>query len=262
MWLPQLTQSQFIREFLVHFGLEMYEFGGVLYFRSLAEIIDGRANVIDWTTLRDGADESLTFTSSNYGQKTLLRYSPIDGVEDFVGDGYFEIENDQLAQEKVYFQSMFNKTKDSTLNNAGTQTDLMMAHVLIYDAASSDYNAFDFDPGMRILMVRNSDQNTVAELPVIFNATLRTDYLVAYFTKAKNNLPRMDFQYLLKKFYGGFIESTKQMKVVTRRYRLTDLDVMRINPTVLIFDRDSYYKVEKVKYTPGQSAEVTLFKTV
>lgn len=258
--MPDMLQKDLIKDFLVCFGLIPFESGDTIDCKSIKSLINDKANAKNWTEKRD-ADfkDDITFSNPDYAQTNFFKYSPSEDSFDHsgilikinqnLGNGSFTITNSLLQLEKTIYPSPFKATLTEIY---GT---IMMARIPINGLRTE----FENEPGLRKLLVR--DQYSF-EPPVDYSTPNLNDYLVAYFESPDEDLS-LNFAQFIEEWYSELSASLQELKIVTRKYYLTELDILSLNDHLLIYDTDSYYLINEVKnFVPGNRTDVELFKVV
>lgn len=246
--LPDMLQTDLIKDFMVRFNLLAKVDGGTVYFKSVDEIITDTANGTDWTNKRANVDEDeVTFTPLDYAQNNYFRYSHSDDlVNEVAGRGNMTVANTNIEADKDIYTSPFNNTLTELVG------DVLVARIPIYDT-STDRLTFDKEPGLRLLLVRDKYS---------FEPTINgeTAYKVAYF-EDPSQTDSMSFQQLLDNHYPLFTAALQKAKVVKRKYLLTEADIANMDFFVPVFDTDSFFLKNTVgPFVPGRVCECELLK--
>lgn len=127
--LPDISQTDFIKDFMMMFGLIFYEEGGTIYAKSINEIIANSNNALDWTQKRVG-EAGIDFNLNEYGQTNYFNYDTDDEIvaSDYAR-GSFTVDNQQLVTSKDIYTSLSSAT--ATRLNAGSK--LLMATLQAYE---------------------------------------------------------------------------------------------------------------------------------
>ena len=115
---------------------------------------------------------------------------------------------------------------------------------------------FDEEPNVRLLMVRDKRAN---EPNILYNGVSKSAYKVAYFEDSQEPND-CSFQKSIDTDYSLLVSSLNFSKLENKKYNLNELDISKINPHTLIFDTDSYYLINKLKFISGKVSEVEFFK--
>jgi len=249
--LPIIKKKDFLKDFMLMFGLLVKEENNVLTFKGIDEIINDRASAVDWTTKRVKREDKMNFTFYNYGRTNLFRYKESNDEINllFIGEGAFTIPNTNLEKERVT-ESIYSNTITKTSNN------IFCASATIFDPIPPVDFIEDISPGRRILLARDP---IGAEPSVVFNTTPRSDYKVAYFEDSRVT-NSCSYQYFLDSYYTQFIDRISNTKVIEREYILTDVDIAKLDLFLPVFDDGYYMILEVTNYISGLPTKVSLLK--
>lgn len=255
--LPDVLQTDLLRDFFIRFGIVHNQKGGTLYLKTIKEITEDTQNAVNWTDKRtsDSSDQ-INYSPSSYAQANLFTYSEDSGAgiepDENAGRGAIYTYNKVLTGERTVFQSFFEACKDSTVNS------VLAALVRVFDSTSSSISDFKKEPGLRLLTLR---AKTAGEPTITFNAIARSDYKVANFLYATWTKDTT-WSYFLNRYYGPvFLKSMQNLRLVTRKYNLNELDVAYFDPHKMIYDDGSYFLVSQIKnFIPGVPTQVELLK--
>ena len=247
--LPDVTQKEIITDFAVRFGLIFEEINGVIYCKSLDEIILDKTNALDWTNKRVSRKEAISFSPLDYAQNNYFDYSNADElISSVFGRGNIAVANTNAQIDKSIFTSLFNNTATVLV------ATVLAAKIPIYETSTSR-SVLDNEPGIRLLLVRDK----YSYEPTING---ETSYKVAYFEDA-SQVYTMNFQQFLDDAYQYFSLSLQSAKIVPRTYNLTEGDISSFSFLYPVFDKDSYFLVNTIKnYVSGKMTSVELFKIV
>lgn len=258
--LPDMLQSEIVKDFFVRFGIIHNELNGVLYLKTIREITEDVVNAVSWTDKRVEKGDQLNYSPASYAQDNAFSYTPDSGAgnqpDKEAGTGSLYTYNQNLQGRKPVYQTPFESLRDIAVN-------VTAASCHVYDTASADISDFDQEPGLRLMMLRDKEAGD----PVIrFNAALglagdRSDYRVANF---KSNGVDMGWSYFLNTYYGpAFITALRSLRFVTRTYMLTETDVASYDPHKMIYDNGSYFIVSVItNFIPGRPTKVELLKII
>lgn len=258
--LPDISQVDFIKDFMITHALIPNEQGNYIHFKSLNEIIRNKTNAKDWTNKRAKVADRISFTPLNYAQVNYFKYSSRRDTFEYSGEereidaelgaGFFELSNDNIATEKTIYKSPFNNTLTELYGG------IMMARIPL---GITTARIFDEEPGLRKLLVRDKYS---FEPNVVYQGPSFGDYLVAYFD-SPDEVYTLNWNQYLDDHYSDWIASLYQAKVIDREYHLTEADIVGIDFLSPIFDTDSYFLVNEVKdFIPGKVTKVELLKTI
>lgn len=133
--LPDVTQTEFVKDFMIDSGVIFSEVDGVIYAKTLNEIILDRTNAKNWTQKRVRQLDEISFESS-YGQRNYFAYSGSDIISNpNFGRGFFDLDNTTLETEKTVLNSLSWNTE--TLEPM--QCGILMASVNAYEPSERSY---------------------------------------------------------------------------------------------------------------------------
>lgn len=250
--LPDYPQKELLRHFMIAFGVFFRESeANTIEAKTLTEIIQDRANAVDWTSKRDTSkQEKVLYALNSYAQENKFRYSTSDDlVDDEYAQGILPVENANIENERDFYTTDFNST--ATVRVGNTTAGFIDCAKIPIDPGAEEPD----DPGLRLLLLRSKRS---------YEPTLSgglSSYLVAYFDDAL--APHtLKWQSFIDENYSVLINCLKKVKVVTRHYRLTPSDITTLDLFRLVYDDGHYYLINEVEnYVPdGSSTKVTLFK--
>jgi len=253
--LPDMAKRDFLKDFSVRFGQLFKEKDGVVYCKSIDEIINDKSNAVDWTSKRVKAPDRISYVPSGYAKNNFLTYKSVDfqTPEDF-GEASFTITNPGLKDEVTLYNAVSASKTDYT-------GQIYCAQVPLYDDTESSFmETFKFSPGLRVLLVRDksSDEPTLTANGGAITGI--SSYKVAYFHD-RNQTYSCKYQDTIDDYYPLLIESLQRFKMVEREYILTEADIQNLDFFLPVFDNDSYYILNKVgPYIPDQPCKVQLLK--
>lgn len=253
--LPDVEQKEFIRNIMMQYSLIPSEENGVISFTSIDEIINSRSSALDWTNKREKGNDGIEFTPLTYAQANRFLYTNRDeNMTEGFGGGSFDIQNTNIVTTKDIFRSIFSGCIESV------EDGLLVAYVPLFDGGTlDDSNIYNINPNYRNLLVRSK---LASEPAVTYPDTLSySDYLAVYF-EDPNQTYSMSWQQFINDNYTQFISFLQKAKIITRNYKITEMDIASLNFNRLIFDADSYYLVLSVSnYVKSKSStSVKLFK--
>lgn len=244
------------------------------------------SGAVDWTNKRiKRVLDKIEFSWDSWSQKNKFTYpNPVKYLVPVTStafprlsfDGFLSCLNEDIDLDKNVYESIFSPCQ---LNDQGymgvVRYNIASVEKIIYGATQRVWNSeptsyapFDNDPLPMLLLLRDKD---ATENSIIYDATPRTDYKVAYFSRtAYEDIATNVLRWrglgsevgLLDRYYrtlGTLL--AKGVKKVTRFYNLSELDIYQFDPLKLIFDQDDYYLVNKVfDYVAGYPTKVELLK--
>lgn len=245
-----INQVELIEDFSVRFNVLMTEKNGVIYCKTMDEVLANTANAKPWTMKRATKKNALQYAFGSLGRSNYFKY-PTDEhsgeLNDDYGKGVFTIANENIDESATVFEPIFNATDMAMYDER-----IFMAKISVGAGVES--------LGKRLCYLR---QNVPASEPnsnVRYNVTARNDYKVAYFIDARQS-NSMHWQVFLDEYYAGFVTKLQKAKQVTRDYFLTDVDIHTFDHFAPVFDNGEMFIVTQIKnYRSGKITEVELFK--
>ena len=249
--LPDMMQRDVMRDFLVRFGLIPIETGNTLVFKTIEEIITDKANFVDWTE-KESADifPTIKFTLDRYAQRNTFKYEILeDDIDERLGEGYIDVSNDSLEEERINYTSPFNASETLKLGN-DTDGYVWCCYVPIYKRNGTALEEDLGDPGARLILVRDAyAYETNANDKGYFN-----DVNAPY---------SLGFQSFLDEHYASLIESLQKAKTKNAFFYLHNVDAAQLQFNKLVYVSGNWYLLNKVSnFIPGQLTRVELFKVV
>lgn len=253
--LGELSCDDLIADFFNRFALIHKIENGVMYLKSIEEIISDRENAIDWSSKLVRL-EKIYFHGENgnsdFSQNNYFTYEDSEDVKDpELGKGNMAISNEILDSDNEIFESFFQKTNLTVIG------DYRVATIPVFDASSASIEDFVSDqPGVRLLTLKDR----TIENSITFDSVARTDYKLAYFVDQQQDKDT-GFQYFIDQFYPSLSTALQKSKFITKYYNLSIVDINMYDPHKLIFDGDGYYIVNKISnFVQGRLTKVELFK--
>lgn len=253
--LPEMSKKDFLKDFSIRFGQFFKEVDDVVYCKSIDEIINDKANAVNWTTKRVRKSDSISYVPTGYGKNNYLRYQSIDFQvpEDF-GQAVFTITNQGLKDEVTLYSKFASSKTDYT-------GDIYCAQVPVYDNTETNFlENFKLNPGLRVLLVRDkaTDEPTLTANGGAITGI--STYKVAFFHD-RNQTYTCKYDETVDTYYPLLIAALQNYKLVSREYILTEADIQNLDFFVPVFDEDSYYVLSEVgPYIPGRPCRVKMLK--
>jgi len=252
-FMPEISQKDFVKDFLITYGQLIKEDGGVIYLKGIDEIINDRANANNLTLKRasNPDDDDITFLPENYAQNNYFEYSvkTEEGISNEFGKGNMEIANLNAIESKTIYKSQFNASDTKQVGG------VFMLAVPIFET-STTITEFDNEPGLRFALVRDK----YSYEPSVIYTTAQSSYKVAYFEDPIQS-DTMSFSQFLESHYFYLTSVLQKAKKIKRMYNLTSSDIANIDFFVPVYDEDSYYLLDTVgPFVAGKVTEVTLLK--
>lgn len=249
--LPDMLQSDFFADFLYRFGCMFNGSRGRVVTKPLERIIEDRLNAIDWTTKRDKSfPETITYIYRNYGQRNYLSDEPDTNP---AARGVMEIDNQQMDEEKHIYTSPFKLVDHINVDN------IRVCRIPVFGFERNDplEASEDFNPGVRLVVLRG---RVTTDPEVEYNGVVSTSHLVAVYDDPRVTV-RANWQYFLDHYYRNLKTNLDKAQIITRSYRLNEIDISTLDLMRLIFDNGAYFKIETIEnYIPGRSTKVRMFK--
>lgn len=259
--LPDIDQTEFMRDFAIRFGVMFKERNKVLTCKRFTEMVSDKGNAKDWTGKRDISIQSeLKFALSGYSQSNSFTYPSTDEeYKEGSGDGVLSVTNENIPTDSNFYTSLFNGTATKEQVNDGPQT-IYVAHIPIWSTPPADiFTPFDSAPGFRLLLVRGKYSS---EPTISFNGSGSSLYRIGYFIDP-NTEYQCDWQQAINDNYSELEQSLAQAKICVNYYQLNEIDITGLDLLTPIFDDGAYYLVNKIEnFVPGVSTKVELLKTV
>lgn len=258
--LPEMKQADFIKDMFVRFAIIPFEKNRELVLKTLEEILSDRNGALDWTAKRNiSFKEKITY-STNYTQNNYFNYPASDQLFDnFFTQGNIQVDNENLEDESVMFESPFNGSVDIGANFISS-TSLYFGYIPLNDSAKIDFptpggEEIDNDTGLRLMVVRDP---VSGDATAYYDGNARTDYLVANFTRP--NAQECAFEAFLERFYRRARRAIQMDKIIVRMYNLTDVDISQVHPHKMIYDNGEYFILEEVSQHVGGKTLCRLYK--
>lgn len=255
--LPAITQKNFLKDFCIRFAVYFYATGSTITCKQISELIDNKEDALDLTSFRDGDREIIKFIF-DLGQINNFTYPSADSFFQPVNaEGSFTIPNVNLEETNDIYDSIFagSAQQDTTIGLDSIRTMYIPYWTSL--AAPVTYT-FDNTPSARIGLVRAKD---TPEPAVSYNGTPQTDYLVGHFEAGGGATHTQNWEYILDRYYQTYIDSVQKLKIVERFYYLTEVDVIKLMKSNVIFDSDCYFIVlEVINFIPGKLTKLELMR--
>lgn len=110
--MPDKSQIDFIKDIMQRFGLMFRQRRNTKHYEfiEMQELLNDRAGAEDWSNKFISHTED--YTIGDYAQRNKLAYEYEEGVEPFA-DGYMDVYNETLKDEKTLFTSIFTASQSS-----------------------------------------------------------------------------------------------------------------------------------------------------
>lgn len=246
LYWPDVDVKDLLRDFFTRFSIIPKQRQGILYLKSIEDIIADRDNVMDWSGKLVKGKRPIDF-SLNYAQNNNFDYVNTQN-DATMGRGVMEVANETLPFEATKFTSIFEQCAE--YNSGGYQ----MASIPVFTDESTNVTDFKDTPGIKLLTLKARTTETA----ITFFATARTDYKLAYFLDTDLSKDT-NWQYFLDEFYPRFTLALQKNKVITKEYLLTPLDIRNYDSHKMMYDGDGYYIINKISnfVNEGNAGSVT-----
>lgn len=260
--LPDVKQSDFVKDIAIKFNLKFREVKGVVTVKAMKNILRDTVNVDDWSNKRNAGVGILRYQFGNFAQKN---YFGADG-----GD-YMAVNNLNLKDSTVIYEDIAARPfADSFSVNDATEF-VQGANIRLWDNPPASYTQeFDHENSYKLLLTRTRQTGgAYVEPAFLYDGNSRSDYLVGYFA---NDIS--DFSYntlawrsiagnvgLLDLYYSELEQTLQYAKVWQYEYILNEKDTHDMDITRLVYDNGEFFLRDQVRaYVPGQVTRVDLLK--
>ena len=271
--MPDVKQHDFIKNFLMMFGLILVENNGDIEIKSFESLLTNRADSYDWTEKRNTAiSDKIEYIFGGYAQKNYFSWADVISREDasftYTNNGFLEIDNENIDAESDIFSSVFGIGEDGfDANNAADVINGCTIPVWTsgIPTAYPETQPFDEEPVARLALVRT---RVSGEPAVLFNSNSRTDYLVGYFSNLSPTFKTLRWddasastEGLISIYYNKLQSSISRAKMIERYYSLSLVDIATIRMYNLVYDDSDYFYIHKIdNFVVGKLTKVILFK--
>jgi hypothetical protein len=262
--LPDFTVYDLLKDYLIRTCslINLRNSDGSLRIASIESIINNKSNAVDWTEKRVKEDDDITFEVSRYAKNNI--YTDKEGIQNEFSNMNIEVENENISEEKTAFESKFDSITDSPVKSAPAasigafdqDSELLYKQAVEWtviggiDAVltTREYKFDGINAKTSLLKLRDS---TTSDPVVKYGTTTAATFKVASYAKWS------EFKEL---FYSSFQEAVRRTKVIGRRYNLNRNDINALDVFTLVYDDGQYFLIVSLKYSPGQTSDVTLFR--
>ena len=262
--LPDMKQKDFVTDLIMRFGIVPFEKNRTLVFKSLEEVISDRFSALDWTNKRDKSVKDEITYNNQYAKNNYFTYPSQEEIfDEKIVRGNIQIDNENLSDEAVIYDSKFNGSTDISVD--ASSSNIYIGYIPTWESAKVKYPTatnegydFDNDTGLRIMVVRSKRS---AEPNVVYNGNARSDYLIANFLKP--DARELAWEENILRFYNRAKKSIQIDKSIVREYTLTEADLAQVHPHKIIYDSGSYFWIEKISnHIDSEPVKVQLYKIV
>ena len=209
---------------------------------------------IDWSgrllSARTATVDEVDFKFGDYAQRNEYKYKENEHLtQDH--DGVAVIDNQQLEESAVVFQSVFSTSEKSIDRMRPYRVPYIELPNDWYDVYSGEKSAPQTDDDK---LLQGTPQATITALGTRINSGQYSAFIYAD--------PRLDMQAVVNNHYSGLYASLNDCKVIKERMVLSDIDIKELKedtPIYLAKYGQKFAWVE-IKRTAGMTAEVTLIK--
>lgn len=251
--LEEFDLTEFLKEFCILFNVQITQINNVLHVNTTNKILDTLTGP-DWTLKRIKGPDRIKYTFASYGQRNLIKF-PIDeqatpDITEENGTGYFDIPNENLLESVTIHTSKF------YAGDMITEQGVFMYRMVLKENDVTP--RFLRAPGNRLFFLREAYTH---EPGVIYNSTARSDYLVAYAWDPDQSR-FIGWQFFIDNYHAKFVDRClRRVRFIERQYILSDLDMLKFNQQVPIFDGEERFLVTRIiNRVPKKACKVELLK--
>jgi hypothetical protein len=245
--------SDFIREILVRFGLTPYKdkFTNEVRFLTLPEIFQN-TQIEDWST-KFGRVVNESYKFGNYAKRNTFKYKYND-VAQTHNNGFISIDNDNLAEEVVLFQSQIYSPEAKTSLFLGNSNVYKLWEREIKEDNTIDYKELEG----RFYFQRSRRVN--GTLFLASNLTSQEEQVSFYYRESYH---RLRWQDIVFDWYPALNQILDNSKLITVEVWLKAFEVANLELSRLIFisQLSQYFLINKVSnFVNGRPTRVELIK--
>ena len=272
--LPDINQVDFFKAIMQLLGIfpQIDDVAKVINLFQLSDVIRNQDRNLDWSSKLDPSTNPLiNFKLSNYAQVNFMRYGK-DELEEDLGVGQLNIDDDTLGGEKTLFQSIFSPT----LSN----TDFNKFSVPIIDKVDISSVPFTFSKSTkpRILVLRRfpdgqradaESQNNLIDGVVVDTTDARCHFIYEG-VDSLFDVPNLTFGNvnvlktgLISNHYQGFENMFTRVKRIVVNLNLNQVDISIIDHRIPIYlsQFNEYFYLNKISnYINGRLTAVELIR--
>jgi len=249
--LPTKSQKDFIKDFLMRFGILTSEKNGILRMVEMQRIISKSYECVDWTSKRDKSfQESIKFDPKNYAQENIFDDITSDEVLFLGSSSAIDIDDETLSVSKTFYTSIMAAVQQN--NNSG----MRLCRIELFDLTDNS-PTYISSPAL-VYLRENKDGDSV----VLYGGFPKASFLVAVY-----NDPLFEFnttwKYFLDNYYLLISAALQRAKTVQRSYNLKPLDISSLDMFRLVRDEGQLYLINSVqKYIASSPTKVEIFKVL
>lgn len=208
-------------------------------FNFFEDLNKNKAIAKDWSNKVISTDYKLTYQFGNYAQKNYARFKNDKEVTEFLGDEFFNVNNENLDKEKTVIQ----------LNHSATEQENRYLGYNIPNIKAINSATLWQKPTYRIL--NTEIQNTSFDI----NFTDGTTSL-----NLNNNIPFarfIGFDVLIPQYYETLVSILDETKFIVLNVNLTAIEIQELDFSIPIYlkliDRniDGYFYINKIENYKG-----------
>lgn len=203
-------------------------------FNFFQDLIDNKPIAKDWSDKVDIRSHNLSFKFGKYGQRNWLRFKANDSVEDNLGDYYFDIDDQTLADEVDVVQLKHSATEEATR--------YLGSNIPTIEAVDS-LNKWQ-KPGWRLLQIDRQITTHQVNYNDGTSSVNTTDSIP--FTQFEG------FNELVPKYYEILTDILDRTKVIVLPIKLDATDIQELDFVIPIFldvpelDVNGYFYINKI----------------
>jgi hypothetical protein len=252
--LPRFTLKEFIKDFMVMFGLVVTEKNNVVTFKTIEEIlIDVAPTTTELSKENKTRKMDVNYNISGWSQENSF-YWIVQDDEDFItseyGKGVISVDNETIPTSQDKYTSIFTASDQVT-----AQRIKQSAKITIYNQATPAFTkAAEF--GSRLLLLRDDDGVNFR----FKSGTSRTDYFIGYFID-KNQSYSLDWQELIDTYYNTYEKILNNYAAVEQEFLLSQVQAVNMDLLKIKHKKGITYLVEQVSsFVPGKFAKFKMVR--
>lgn len=256
--MPKILLIDFLREFMILFGLQATESNGTVTFSHIETNLNtAPSNELDGLEVT-GTDTPIEYELSGIGKLNYFYWSKSDIDTTLATDyGYgvsTSIANNNLPPTKTILQSIFSMSGQvfPPVGLAGAS----IANIPIYNKATPAFikaNSF----GVRMLLVRTNGTGVNARFKA---ATNRTDYKIAWFVDSAQTYS-LDLQQLHNEYHSALFKLFTRYKGLAKTFVISDTAFKLMNLLTPKLIKNRVYIIKKVSnYIANSPVVITFIK--
>jgi len=259
--LPNIKQNDFFKDTCIRYCILPYvdEDNKIVYLKEFKNVKDNISNAFNWSALVDETkDAKLTFKFGDYAQKNLYKHKEDKSVEPLPSgtDSLFFIQNENLPQEKIIYESCFAASI--------TTTKLGTSEMIAIDLHDGTFFNNDVKPRCCYTRLIN---RTIDYTDGTTTTTVTTNIPHTWFISGDRSYNAGWENGLLTDYSSDIINILQSPKVLKIDIRLSLIDILNLNYfyPVYLEQYNSYFFLSQVgqfDYTSNDATEVELIKLI